>query len=110
PQVSWVGRTAAAAREEGLDVVLHDADYASAAGAALLRDDAAGTARLVVDAASGELLGASFVGPGTAELLHSATVAIAGRLTLATLRHAVPSYPTASEIWLRLLDAEPQRA
>jgi pyruvate/2-oxoglutarate dehydrogenase complex dihydrolipoamide dehydrogenase (E3) component len=109
PQVSWVGRTAAAAREAGVDVVVHDADYASAAGAALLRDDASGRARLVVEAGSGELIGASFVGPGTAELLHSATVAVVGRMTPDTLRHAVPSYPTASEIWLRLLDAEPRR-
>ncbi|WP_129656567.1 dihydrolipoyl dehydrogenase family protein [Rothia halotolerans] len=108
PQVSWVGRTAAAAREAGVDVVVHDADYASAAGAALLRDDASGRARLVVEAGTGELIGASFVGPGTAELLHSATVAVVGRMTLETLRHAVPSYPTASEIWLRLLDAEPR--
>ena len=109
PQVSWVGRTAAAAREAGVDVVVHDADNASAAGAALLRDDASGRARLVVEAGTGELIGASFVGPGTAELLHSATVAVVGRMTLETLRHAVPSYPTASEIWLRLLDAEPRR-
>jgi len=40
-----------------------------------------------------------------AELLHAATVAIVGRLTPEQLWHAVPSYPTASEVWLRLLEA-----
>ena len=58
----------------------------------------------MVDKRSGTLVGATFVGPEVAELLHSATIAIVGQVPLATLRHAVPSYPTASEIWLRLLE------
>ena len=33
-----------------------------------------------------------------------ATVAIVGKVPLTTLWHAVPSYPTMSEIWLRLLE------
>jgi len=31
-------------------------------------------------------------------------VAVIGKVPLSTLRHAVPSYPTVSEIWLRLLE------
>ncbi len=104
PQVAWVGLTLREAEDAGLDVETRDADYTSAAGAALLRDDAAGKARLVVDRTNDVLVGATFVGPDVAELLHSATVAIVGRLDLDTLRLAVPSYPTASEVWLRLLD------
>lgn len=104
PQVAWVGRTKAAAEADGIEVTTRDAAYTSAAGAALLRDDADGHARLVADAATGRLLGATFVGPEVAELLHSATVAVVGGLTLTQLEDAVPSYPTASEVWLRLLD------
>jgi dihydrolipoamide dehydrogenase len=107
PQVAWVGPTAAQAREAGLSVETRDAAYTSASGAALLRDDATGRARLVVEQGTGRLLGATFVGPDVAELLHSATVAVTGRLDVETLGHAVPSYPTASEVWLRLLEAEP---
>jgi dihydrolipoamide dehydrogenase len=103
PQVAWVGLTEAAARDAGVEVTVRDADYTSASGAALLRDDAAGQARLVLDADE-VLVGATFVGPEVAELLHSATVAIVGGLDVATLRRAVPSYPTASEVWLRLLE------
>ena len=103
PQVAWVGLTEAAARDAGVEVTVRDADYTSASGAALLRDDAVGKARLVLDADE-VLVGATFVGPEVAELLHSATVAIVGGLDVATLRRAVPSYPTASEVWLRLLD------
>ena len=53
----------------------------------------------------GRLLGATFVGPEVAELVHAATVAVVGRMTLDQLWHAVPSFPTASEVWLRLLEA-----
>ena len=35
----------------------------------------------------------------------AATVAVVGRVPMETLWHAVPSYPTASEIWLRLLES-----
>ena len=104
PQVAWVGLTEQAARDAAVEVDVRDADYTSASGASLLRDDAHGQARLVVERATDRLVGATFVGPEVSELLHSATVAIAGGLDLETLRCAVPSYPTASEIWLRLLE------
>jgi dihydrolipoamide dehydrogenase len=104
PQVAWTGPTQAQAQAAGEEVRVLDADYASAAGVGLLRDDASGRARLVVRQRDDVLLGATFVGPEVAELLHAATVAITAGLTLDTLRAAVPSYPTASEIWLRLLE------
>lgn len=104
PQVASVGLTTTQAEKDGRAVRVLDADYASVAGTGLLRDDAGGRVRLVVDERTEVLLGATFVGPEVGELLHSATVAIAGGLDLATLRRAVPSYPTASEVWLRLLE------
>ena len=75
------------------------------AGAAVLGDEFPGTSQLVIDASRRVIVGATFVGPGVQELLHSATVAIAGEVTLDRLWHAVPSFPTVSEIWLRLLEA-----
>jgi pyruvate/2-oxoglutarate dehydrogenase complex dihydrolipoamide dehydrogenase (E3) component len=75
------------------------------AGAAVLGDEFPGTSQLVVDTRREVIVGATFVGPGVQELLHSATVAIAGEVTLHRLWHAVPSFPTVSEVWLRLLEA-----
>ncbi|MGZ4597842.1 MAG: pyridine nucleotide-disulfide oxidoreductase, partial [Actinomycetes bacterium] len=63
-----------------------------------------GTSKLVVDESGRVLVGATFTGPGVQELLHSATVAIAGQVPLDRLWHAVPSFPTISEVWLRLLE------
>jgi pyruvate/2-oxoglutarate dehydrogenase complex dihydrolipoamide dehydrogenase (E3) component len=105
PQVASVGITEAAAREQGIDVEVLEYDLGSVAGAALRRNGYAGRAKLVADRATDTLLGATFVGPDIAELLHAATIAIAGKVKLETLWHAVPSYPTVSEIWLRLLEA-----
>jgi dihydrolipoamide dehydrogenase len=59
---------------------------------------------LVVDTDRQLVIGATFVGADTAELLHSATVAVVGEVPLDRLWHAVPSYPTVSEVWLRLLE------
>jgi dihydrolipoamide dehydrogenase len=105
PQVASVGLTEASARGRGLDVQALEHDIGSVAGASVLRDGYTGKAKLVVDRATETLVGATFVGPDVAELLHAATIAIVGKVALQTLWHAVPSYPTVSEIWLRLLEA-----
>jgi dihydrolipoamide dehydrogenase len=105
PQVASVGLTEQQARERGLDVEVVEYDLASLAGTYLLRDDYAGRAKLVIDHAADVIVGATFVGPEVAELVHAATVAVVGKVPLETLWHAVPSYPTVSEIWLRLLES-----
>jgi dihydrolipoamide dehydrogenase len=105
PQVASVGLTEVGARARGIDAETVEYDLAQVAGASLLRDDYIGRAKLVIDRASDTLVGATFVGAEVAELLHSATTAIVGKITLDTMWHVVPSYPTASEVWLRLLEA-----
>ncbi|KAF2239408.1 FAD-dependent pyridine nucleotide-disulfide oxidoreductase [Viridothelium virens] len=64
-----------------------------------------GWAQWIVDAESGQLLGATFVGDDAADLLHASTVAIVGGLTIARLAHAIPSFPTMSEVYLNLIEA-----
>jgi dihydrolipoamide dehydrogenase len=105
PQVCAVGLTESQARERGLAVRVVDHPTGGVAGGSVTAKGFTGTSRLVVDEARGVLVGATFVGPGTADLLHSATVAIAGEVPLERLWHAVPSFPTVSEVWLRLLEA-----
>ncbi len=76
------------------------------AGAALVGDDVRGKAQLVIDDDRRIVVGATFVGPHVGELLHSATIAIVGEVPIDTLWHAVPAFPTVSEVWLRLLEAD----
>jgi pyruvate/2-oxoglutarate dehydrogenase complex dihydrolipoamide dehydrogenase (E3) component len=107
PEVASVGLTEAEAREAGHDVVVSRVPTSSAAGTGLLRDHVVGDSQLVVDARSRLLLGATFVGVEAGELVHAATVAITGAVPVHVLRHAVASYPTAAELWLRLLEELP---
>ena len=104
PQVCAVGLTEAQAREKGLDVRVVTHPTGGVAGATVQGRGITGTSQLVVDESRQVIVGATFTGPGTQELLHSATVAMAGEVTLDRLWHAVPSFPTVSEVWLRLLE------
>jgi len=104
PQVASVGRTAAEAAEAGLPHRVVEYPIGDVAGASVFADGYEGTAIAVVDTEREVLLGATFVGPGVAELLHAATIAVVGEVPIARLWHAVPSYPTISEVWLRLLE------
>ncbi|KOV67797.1 pyridine nucleotide-disulfide oxidoreductase [Streptomyces sp. NRRL WC-3618] len=105
PEAASVGLSLAEAEQAGRRVRAVDVEFASVAGAGLYADGYRGRARMVVDLDRETLLGVTFVGPGVGELIHSATVAVAGEVPLGRLWHAVPSYPTISEIWLRLLEA-----
>ena len=64
-----------------------------------------GTSRIVVDEQRGVIVGATFVGPETADFLHAAAIAIAGEVPMDRLWHAVPAFPTRSEVWLKLMEA-----
>ncbi|RVW02971.1 dihydrolipoyl dehydrogenase family protein [Rhodococcus xishaensis] len=103
PEVAAVGRTESQCRADGLDVEVVTVDI-NVAGSALSRDDYSGRASLVIDRPTDTIVGATFVGSGVAELVHAATVAVVGRVPLESLWHAVPSFPTVSEVWLRLLE------
>ncbi|MEZ0066445.1 pyruvate/2-oxoglutarate dehydrogenase complex dihydrolipoamide dehydrogenase (E3) component [Streptacidiphilus sp. MAP12-20] len=104
PEVAAVGLTLDEALNAGRRARAVDYDLGNVAGASLFADGYRGRARAVVDLDRETLLGVTFVGPGVAELLHAATVAVAGEVPIARLWHAVPAYPTISEIWLRLLE------
>jgi pyruvate/2-oxoglutarate dehydrogenase complex dihydrolipoamide dehydrogenase (E3) component len=105
PEAAAVGLSLAEAEQAGHRVRAVDYDLASVAGAGLYGDGYRGRARMVVDLEREILLGVTFVGPGVGELIHSATIAVAGQVPISRLWHAVPSYPTISEVWLRLLEA-----
>jgi pyruvate/2-oxoglutarate dehydrogenase complex dihydrolipoamide dehydrogenase (E3) component len=105
PQVAAVGYTLAAAQQAGLNVRAADVATQGNAGASFYgRSGSAGTARLVVDEDRRIVVGATFTGPEVAEFLQSATVAVVGEVTIDRLFHAVPAFPTRSEVWLYLLE------
>ncbi|MFF3348142.1 dihydrolipoyl dehydrogenase family protein [Streptomyces sp. NPDC002779] len=104
PEAAAVGLSLAEAEQAGHRVRAVDYDLANVSGASLYGDGYRGRARMIVDLEREIVLGVTFVGPGVGELIHSATVAVAGEVPISRLWHAVPSYPTISEVWLRLLE------
>ena len=106
PQVAAVGYTLDAAQQAGLNARAVEVPPQGSAGASFYgRDDAVGTTRFVVDDDAGVLVGATFTGPEVAEFLQAATVAVVGEVPLERLAHAVPAFPTRSEVWLYLMQA-----
>ena len=82
-----------------------DVDTSGNAGGSFVGRGAPGTARIVVDEDRRVVVGATITGSEVAEALHAATIAVVGKVPLEDLWHAVPSFPTRSELWLRLLEA-----
>jgi pyruvate/2-oxoglutarate dehydrogenase complex dihydrolipoamide dehydrogenase (E3) component len=106
PEAAAVGLSAEEAEQKGHRVRTVDVEIGDVVtGAKLYADGYTGRARMVVDVDHGYLLGVTLVGPGVSELLHSATIAVAGQVPIDRLWHAVPCFPTISEVWLRLLEA-----
>lgn len=106
PEAAAVGLTAEQAVQTGHRVRTVDVEIGEVVmGAKLYADGYSGRARMVVDEDQGYLLGVTLVGPGATEMLHSATIAVAGQVPIARLWHAVPCFPTISELWLKLLEA-----
>jgi pyruvate/2-oxoglutarate dehydrogenase complex dihydrolipoamide dehydrogenase (E3) component len=105
PEAAAVGLTAEQAEQAGHQVRTVDIEIGDVVkGAQLYADGYQGRARMVVDEDQRYLLGVTLVGPGVTEMLHSATIAVAGQVPIARLWHAVPCFPTISELWLRLLE------
>jgi dihydrolipoamide dehydrogenase len=105
PQVGAVGLTLAGARMAGLRVRHVDVETSGNAGGSFVGRGAAGTSRIVVDEDRRVLVGATITGSEVAEALHAATIAVVAGVSIDDLWHAVPSFPTRSELWLKLLEA-----
>jgi pyruvate/2-oxoglutarate dehydrogenase complex dihydrolipoamide dehydrogenase (E3) component len=106
PPAAAVGLSAEQAERAGRHICVIDVDPGEKViGANLYADGYRGRARMVVDLDHAYLLGVTFVGPGIEELIYSATIAVAGQVPIDRLWHAVPCFPSISEVWLRLLES-----
>jgi dihydrolipoamide dehydrogenase len=102
PQVAAVGHTTRSAKEAGLDVDVVETPTSGNAGGSFYGRNAAGTTRWIVDRERRIVVGCTITGAEIADFLHAATIAIVGEVPIERLKHAVPSFPTRSEIWLKL--------
>lgn len=111
PQVAWAGRTESQARAEGFVVRTRTARYPGTLSfLSLFRDGFQGWAKLVINAETNTLLGATFVGPEFSKLIQAATLAIVAKVPVSLLRHAVAPHPTVNQVWDLLVAQEYERA
>ncbi|HWF55869.1 MAG TPA: NAD(P)/FAD-dependent oxidoreductase [Solirubrobacteraceae bacterium] len=103
PQVAAVGHTLQSALEAGIEARAIDTPSSATAGASFVGRNAPGTARIVIDEQRRVMVGATFTGPEVAEWLQAASIAVVGAVPLDVLVHAIPAFPTRSEVWLALL-------
>jgi pyruvate/2-oxoglutarate dehydrogenase complex dihydrolipoamide dehydrogenase (E3) component len=104
PQVGAVGHTSTSAEDAGIRVRLVDLGTSANAGGSFYGRGARGTSRFVIDENRGVIVGATITGSEVADFLHAATIAVVGEVPLTRLRHAIPAFPTRSEIWLYLFN------
>jgi pyruvate/2-oxoglutarate dehydrogenase complex dihydrolipoamide dehydrogenase (E3) component len=104
PQVAAVGHTTETAGKAGLEVDVYETSTSGNAGGSFYGRNAPGTTRWVVDRERRIVVGCTITGSEVADFLHAATIAVVGEVPLERLRHAVPAFPTRSEIWLQLLE------
>jgi pyruvate/2-oxoglutarate dehydrogenase complex dihydrolipoamide dehydrogenase (E3) component len=102
PQVAAVGHTTETARRAGIEVDVHETTTSGNAGGSFYGRNARGTTRWLVDRERRIVVGCTITGSEVADFLHAATIAVVGEVPLERLRHAVPAFPTRSEIWLQL--------
>jgi dihydrolipoamide dehydrogenase len=104
PQIAAVGHTTDTAAKAGLDVEIVETPTSGTAGGSFYGRGARGTTRLLIDRERRIVVGATIVGAEVGEMLHAATIAVVGEVPLDRLAHAVPAFPTRSEVWLKLLE------
>jgi pyruvate/2-oxoglutarate dehydrogenase complex dihydrolipoamide dehydrogenase (E3) component len=100
PEVAAVWLTEEEARRRYRSVRTVEHDLAVVAGSTLHADDYSGSGKLVIDADREVIVGATLLGPDVGELLHAATIAVVGDVPISRLQHAVPAFPTISEVWV----------
>ncbi|MGV8049863.1 MAG: dihydrolipoyl dehydrogenase [Anaerolineaceae bacterium] len=104
PQVASFGYSELQAVEAGYQVKVGRYNF-QANGKALGLGESAGYAKIITNAQSDEILGASVVGPEASELLPELTLAQANDLTVGAIASNVHIHPTLSEVLMEAAEA-----
>jgi pyruvate/2-oxoglutarate dehydrogenase complex dihydrolipoamide dehydrogenase (E3) component len=98
PQVAHVGRSEKQLRKEGRPYVVGRYDFAEH-GKSMTLNKTIGFVKMMADPDSGEILGASIIGPQASELIHEVIVAMNYHATVEEFMRIPHLHPTLAEIW-----------
>jgi pyruvate/2-oxoglutarate dehydrogenase complex dihydrolipoamide dehydrogenase (E3) component len=97
PPLGRVGLTEGSAIAQGHAIRI-GARPMTKVGRAVEKGETRGLMKVVVDARSGQILGASIVGVGADEAIHSIIDVMAAKVPYTTLKNTVHIHPTVSEL------------
>ena len=96
PELGRVGKTEAEAIEAGHHVAVGRASFADVERAKIQRETR-GIVKIVAECGTGQILGASVLGPSGGELIQELALAMRMRVPVAEVFDTIHSYPTLSE-------------
>ncbi|HEX9799909.1 MAG TPA: mercuric reductase [Thermoanaerobaculia bacterium] len=96
PELAQVGVSPEEAAASGRRLAVVEIPFAEV-DRARLEGETEGSVRIVVEAKTGAIRGATIVGHGAGELVSEVSVAMAGRLPLGALANVIHPYPTRAE-------------
>jgi pyruvate/2-oxoglutarate dehydrogenase complex dihydrolipoamide dehydrogenase (E3) component len=98
PQVAVVGATEKSLTRSGIPYVRGRYDFAEH-GKAMCLNKTDGFVKMMADTETGEILGASIIGPQASELIHEVIVAMEFHATVEQFMRVPHLHPTLAEIW-----------
>jgi pyruvate/2-oxoglutarate dehydrogenase complex dihydrolipoamide dehydrogenase (E3) component len=98
PQAAMVGSSEAELKEVGVPYLTASYPFDDH-GKSMVMGELEGFVKIIAHATTGEILGASVVGPEATELIHEIVVAMAFHATVGQLMLIPHYHPTLSEIW-----------
>jgi len=104
PELAWCGLTETEARANGTEVEVARFPWA-ASGRATTIDRHDGVTKLIIDKASGRVLGMGIVGPGAGELIAEGVLAVEMAATATDVAMSIHPHPTLSETVMESADA-----
>ena len=109
PEIAWVGKTEQALKAEGRAVRCGQFPF-MANGRALGMDEADGFVKVIVDAATDEVLGVHIIGSGASDLIAEAVMAMEFKASAEDIARICHAHPSLSEVVREAALASDKRA
>lgn len=106
PEIASVGLSEESAKAKGFEVKVNKFDFLSSAMARIM-DETEGFMKIISDAKTQELLGASIIGPRATELIGILSLAVSLHLKTTQVADVIFAHPTLSESVIEALRLKP---
>lgn len=96
PEIASIGTSEEQAKNKGIDIKINKFDFLGS-GMARILDEAEGFIKVISEARTGQILGASIIGPKSTELIAAFGVSITNQLKISQIKDTIFAHPTLSE-------------